>query len=90
MEEDEIKISSDLNSVLISLSAIHLKLENLIVQGWSEQNIMISLLNQIAISNAFLVKKNLMNEYLDYTEDMQKQYLDYQILLASYKERNDL
>lgn len=89
-ENDETKISSDLNSLLISLSAIHLKLENLIDEEWSQENIMGSLLNQVAISNSFLIKKGMMDEYYDYTKDMQKQYLDYQILLASYKERNDL
>lgn len=88
--EDEIKISNDLQNLINSLNLLGFKSETLIMQGYSQEEIIISLLNQLAICNSYLVKKDIMDDYVMFSETLRKEFLDYQILLASYKERNNL
>ena len=89
-DEHEIQVSEELNSLFLSFDLINAKLYYLKISGLSQEDIFNSLLQQTALTNSFLIKENLVDKYYTYVFDMQKEYSDYQIVLASYKERKDL
>ena len=61
-----------------------LKLKN------NDRDLLDNSIQQIAFCYAFISEKNLFSEYLEYVPIMEKQYNDFQVVIAHEKEIKDL
>lgn len=83
------KMSESLSLVIISLQSMYNKLNFFKSQNISDEEILAGSLQQIAFTYSFLEEKDLMDEYIQYAQQMEKEYKDFQILKTRYDEINE-
>lgn len=82
-------MSESLSLVIISLQSMYNKLNFFKSQNISDEEILAGSLQQIAFTYSFLEEKDLMDEYIQYAQQMEKEYKDFQILKTRYDEINE-
>ena len=83
------KEKHDLNTFISALNYLTERLEYL-KEKYGDTELLENSVQQIAFCYGFMFEKNLFPEYLEYIPNIEKQYKDFQVIMAHHREVKDL